>query len=151
MDYFSVKYITWAVVLGAISAASLPLGSWIGLRLTPRPSLISVLAAFGAGALIAALSVELVAPTVMAIGDIENEGSHDNPVMGFYSLIFGAICGGILFVLLDQVVNAKGGFLRKKATSIAYFGLAEKKRKKKIMQLNYKINNLQKLTSEYIE
>jgi len=50
--------------------------------------------AFGAGALLAALSVELVV---------------------------GAAMGGILFFLLDQLVNAHGGFLRKTSTSITYF------------------------------
>jgi zinc transporter ZupT len=60
MDYDTTQYLIWAVVLGAISAVSLPLGSALGLQTKPRPIYISVLAAFGAGALIAALSVELV-------------------------------------------------------------------------------------------
>ncbi len=61
MEYFSARYIVWAILLWAISAVSLPLGSLVGLRAKPRPAAISVLAAFGAGALIAALAVELAA------------------------------------------------------------------------------------------
>jgi hypothetical protein len=61
MDYLTTTHLVWAVALGAISAVSLPLGSLVGLQTQLRPGYISALAAFGAGALIAALSVELVA------------------------------------------------------------------------------------------
>ena len=61
------QYVIWAASLGGLSAVSLPLGSLVGLGTNPRPQFISVMAAFGAGALIAALSVELVAPTVAAL------------------------------------------------------------------------------------
>ena len=67
LDEFA--YLGWAVTLGAVSAVSMPLGSVAGLVLRPRASIAAVLAAFGAGALIAALAVELVAPTVEAIGE----------------------------------------------------------------------------------
>ena len=67
MDYLSLKFLIWATSLGALSAVSLPMGSLVALHTNPRPQLISILAAFGAGALIAALSVELVAPTVFAL------------------------------------------------------------------------------------
>jgi zinc transporter ZupT len=96
--------------------------------------MISALAAFGAGALIAALSVELVAPTVMAIGPERMGGVHANPVRDLYGLIGGAIIGGILFVLLDQLVNARGGFLRKKATVLTYYAIRETKRKKRLIE-----------------
>ena len=69
------------------------------------------MAAFGAGALIAALTVELVAPTVLALADSGSE--HGQSVANFYSLLIGLISGGIVYILLDQLVNAKGGFLRK--------------------------------------
>lgn len=49
MDGITLKYLGWACLLGALSAASLPLGSWIGLRFRFAPGQLSVLAAFGAG------------------------------------------------------------------------------------------------------
>ena len=67
MEYINIEYLIWATALGAISAVSLPLGSLVGIQTNLRPRLISTLTAFGAGALIAALSVELVAPTVFAL------------------------------------------------------------------------------------
>ncbi len=53
-------YLIWAVLPGGISAISLPLGSAAGLAFRPRAPVSATLAAFGAGALIAALSVELL-------------------------------------------------------------------------------------------
>ena len=46
MEYFTIQYLIWAIMLGAISAFSLPLGSVVGLRTNLRPGTISVLAAF---------------------------------------------------------------------------------------------------------
>ena len=44
----------------------------------------------------------------------------------FFALLVGLIIGGILFVVLDQIVNAHGGFLRKTAATLAH--LREDKR-----------------------
>jgi zinc transporter ZupT len=125
-------YATWAILLGALSAVSLPLGSLVGLRTNPRPFYISILAAFGAGALIAALSVELVAPTVAAL-EHKAAPHHGDPLTSFYALVMGAILGGILFIVLDQVVNAHGGFLRKTATAVEFFQSAKRRRLQKLL------------------
>ena len=105
----------WAIAIGALSAISLPLGSVVGLVLQPRASIAAVLAGFGAGALIAALAVELVAPTVEAIGE------HPGAVAEFWALTVGAVAGGVVFVLLDNMLAARGGFLRKVATTITHY------------------------------
>lgn len=62
--------------------------------------------AFGGGALLAALTIDLVASAV--------EKGH------FYALAIGAVCGGLLFVGLNSIVNDYGGFLRKASTTIYY-------------------------------
>ena len=121
MEYLSTQYLIWAVMLGAISAFSLPLGSWVGLRTKLPRNTISMLAAFGAGALIAALAVELVAPTVFALGADHGGPHHGDPKTHFYALLAGAVVGGCLFVILDRIVNSYGGFLRKTSRTIAYF------------------------------
>jgi zinc transporter ZupT len=126
MEYINIEYMIWAIALGAISAVSLPLGSLVGLQTNPRPRLISALAAFGAGALIAALSVELVAPTVFALGSPEGHSSHGNPVASFLALVAGAVAGGLLFTLLDRLINVRGGFLRRTSSTINY--LTKKRR-----------------------
>ncbi len=133
MEYINIEYLIWAIALGAISAVSLPLGSLIGIQTNPRPRLISALAAFGAGALIAALSVELVAPTVFALESPEGHLTHGNPIAGFLALVAGAVAGGLLFTLLDRLVNARGGFLRRTSTTISY--LTEKRRDRQMATL----------------
>jgi zinc transporter ZupT len=134
MEYFSARCIVWAVLLGGISAFSLPLGSIVGLHTKLRPSAISTLAAFGAGALIAALAVELVAPTVLALGMPAEAGRHVDPRMHFYSMVIGAICGGCLFVVFDRIVNAYGGFLRKTSQTISYFTARKHKRQTQVLR-----------------
>ena len=133
MEYINIEYLIWAIALGAISAVSLPLGSLIGIQTNPRPRLISALAAFGAGALIAALSVELVAPTIFALESPEGHSTHGNPIAGFLALVAGAVAGGLLFTLLDRLVNARGGFLRRTSTTISY--LTEKRRDRQMAEL----------------
>lgn len=62
--------------------------------------------AFGGGALLAALTIDLAGPAL--------DRGH------FYWLAGGCILGGILFDLLNQAVNNQGGFLRKTATTVNY-------------------------------
>jgi CRP-like cAMP-binding protein len=150
MDYFSWKFLIWATSLGALSAVSLPMGSLVALRTNPRPQFISTLAAFGAGALIAALSVELVAPTVFALHEETGTPHHGEPFTHFFALLIGAVLGGIVFVILDQLVNAHGGFLRKAATSITYFRTAERKRQEKLVEKLSQLPLLQNVSTQHV-
>ncbi len=94
MEADSANLLWLAAGIGALSAASLPLGSVVGLMARPRASVSAVLAAFGAGALIAALAVDLVAPQALAVS--EHGGALD-----LVLLLMGAIAGGLIFVILD--------------------------------------------------
>jgi CRP-like cAMP-binding protein len=108
------------------------------------------MAAFGAGALIAALSVELVAPTVFALHEDTGTQHHGEPFTHFFALLSGAIIGGVLFVMLDQLVNAHGGFLRKATTSITYFKAAERKRQEKLVEKLSQLPLLQNVSAEHV-
>ena len=88
---------------GILSAVSLPLGALLGLWLKPSNKWTSSLMAFGAGALLAALTLELVA------GGLK--------LAGFWPLGAGCVLGALLFMLLDRLLNSKGGFLRKRSTA----------------------------------
>lgn len=150
MDYNTTQYLIWAVLLGTVSAVSLPLGSVLGLQTKPRPVYISVLAAFGAGALIAALTVELVAPTLFALEESAGSSHHGNPHTNFYALVTGSVAGGVLFVLLDQLVNAHGGFLRRTSSTIAYFTARQHKRQMELLQALAGFPLLKDLSPEHI-
>jgi CRP-like cAMP-binding protein len=68
---------------------------------------MAFLLAFGAGALLAALTIDLIAPGV--------DRGH------FPDLAIGAMLGGFLFKLLDFMINRKGGYLRKPSTAMTYW------------------------------
>lgn len=95
-----------ALLFGLVSAVSLPLGAVTARFWVPRDRVIAVFMAFGAGALLSALTIDLV-------GEALHRGE-------FGALALGAVGGGLLFVALNQVLNAKGGFLRKAATTARY-------------------------------
>ena len=63
----TAKYALWAFLIGALVTISLPLGAIAGLVFKPNAKITAIFTAFGAGALLAALSVELIAPTVEEI------------------------------------------------------------------------------------
>lgn len=92
---------------GLVSAATLPLGATVGVLWRPPDRVLAFLLAFGSGALLAALTIDLIAPGV--------DRGH------FEDLALGAIAGGFLFKLLDHLVNRGGGYLRKPSTAITYW------------------------------
>lgn len=104
----------FAFFLGALAAASLPLGAIVGLHTRFSARALSALLAFGAGALLFALSVEIVA--------------HSYHEVGFVPLALGCIAGGLVFEAFNQILNNYGGFLRKTATLMRFVTLAKKKR-----------------------
>lgn len=93
---------------GALSAASLPLGAAAGIWLKPGVRTTAAVMAFGAGALLCALTLELVAPALALFPDDRAEG--------FKWLAIGAAIGCVLFVGLDHLLAQMGGYLRKHAT-----------------------------------
>lgn len=95
-----------ALVWGLISAVSLPLGSVIGLWTKPSQKVTSSLMAFGGGALLFALTIELFAHS-MHISD----AAEDKVII--LSTVIGAVLGGLIFEGLNRILNSQGAFLRK--------------------------------------
>jgi ZIP family zinc transporter len=126
-------YVVWALILGAVSAVSLPLGSLIGLNVRFPPRYIAIFVAFGAGALIAALSVEVVAPTAFALTEHTDGESSNHAYAHFFAMLAGGILGGVVFVALDAVISAKGGYLRKTSTTLAYLAKRRRDKVQKVM------------------
>ena len=97
---------------GIVSAISLPLGAGAGVHLRPGQLPISVLMAFGAGALLFALTIELFGHAL----HISHEHGHGL----VYATVIGAIIGGLLFDVLNQLLNNRGAFLRNISNSKYY-------------------------------
>ncbi len=90
---------------GIVSAISLPLGAVLGLWLKPNRKVSSALMAFGAGALLFALTIELFAHVPHHVLD------HGYPAL--YAVLAGAVGGGLLFELLNRMLNSRGAYLRR--------------------------------------
>lgn len=93
----------WA---GIVSACSMPLGSLTALVWTPRNRVLAFLTAFGGGALLAALVIDLV-------GSAREKGH-------IVELVVGSIIGSLFFTFINNIVNNSGGFLRKNSTIVAH-------------------------------
>ena len=100
--------VTLAFLFGGLSALSLPLGAAAGIWLNPGLRLTAAVMAFGAGALLCALALELVVPAL--------EHFPDDPLEGYKWLALGCIIGCVLFIGLDHALSEKGGYLRKTST-----------------------------------
>ncbi|MBK5966992.1 hypothetical protein CCR95_23710 [Thiocystis minor] len=74
---------------------------------------------FGGGALLAALTIDLVGAAL--------ERGH------FNTLAIGAVCGGLLFVALNLLVNDFGGFVRKTSTTFYHLRRQEHRQLKRVM------------------
>lgn len=94
-----------ALFWGVISAVSLPLGAWLGLVARPGRKVTSALMAFGGGALLFALTIELFAKS------LEHARERGDAVV--LATVAGAVAGGLLFDVLNLVLNDRGAFLRK--------------------------------------
>ncbi len=117
--------VTLAFLFGGLSAASLPLGAAFGIWLNPGLRLTAAVMAFGAGALLCALALELVVPALAHFpGD---------PFEGFKWLAVGALIGCILFISLDHVLSGMGGYLRKVSTIASRLKHAKKQHYREIL------------------
>ncbi len=95
-----------AFAMGILSTCSLPLGTLTTRFWTPGDRSVAWLMAFGGGALLAALTIDLVGSAL--------EKGH------FYPMAAGAILGGLMFMGLNNIINSYGGFLRKSSTTLYY-------------------------------
>ena len=93
-----------ALFWGFVSAVSLPLGAAIGLALRPGPRINSAFMAFGAGALLFALSIELLGHVPDLV--------EDHGLAALVAAILGALAGGLLFTGANRLLNDRGAFWR---------------------------------------
>ena len=149
------KFAFWAFLLGGLSALSLVIGAFLGITWKPSLKLTAGFTAFGAGALLAALSVELIAPTVMEFVEngknVANAHSGHDMYFEFLFLIAGCIVGGILFYSLNEALNSKGGYLRKASTTISYFNHLRNKRFRLVLKRFSKIKLFRSIPASHMD
>ena len=103
-----------ALLAGILSAASMPLGSLTAFVWHPRNRTVAFMMAFGGGALLAALAIDLVGSAT--------EKGH------LLELVIGAIAGNLLYTSVNRIINNSGGFLRKPSTTLIHLTQQEKHR-----------------------
>ncbi|QEY32070.1 cyclic nucleotide-binding domain-containing protein [Synechococcus sp. RSCCF101] len=107
---------------GVVSACSMPLGAATGLLWRPRNRTSAVLIAFGAGALLSALVIDLV-------GSAQAKGH-------LLELGVGSVAGSLFYTLVNALVNGSGGFLRKPATMLSHLSAESARlRRRRVRQL----------------
>ena len=130
---------------GAVSAVSLPLGALIGLWSRPSRKITSALMAFGAGALLFALTTELFGHALHVASD--EHGVIVNPWIVIITMI-AAVVGGLLFEMLNQILNNQGAFLRKGALIKKHITSEKRRHAKKLCRSLSRITILQRLPAE---
>ena len=108
-----------AFLLGIVSAAPLGLGALTARCWKPTNFVLGLMTAFGAGALLSAVTIDIVAPAA-ELGD-------------FRWLAVGAVVGGLVFEGLNRAINDRGGFLRKASTAITFQRDREQRRRRRIL------------------
>lgn len=93
--------------------------------------------AFGAGALLSALSFELVLTAYQKAG--------------FAPVAIGGMIGGAGFVILNQLLNQKGGFLRKPATTARYLRESKRAQVEELLGALSRVDLLRALPPEDIQ
>lgn len=122
---------------GIVSAVSLPLGAVIGLWWKPNRRISSSFTAFGAGALLFALTIELFAHVPH---HVEKHGFG-----AFVASAVGAVAGGILFDVLNQMLNNRGAFLRRLSHARRHVVRLRLKRTRRLVEELSRVEVLQHL------
>ncbi|MBN2289201.1 MAG: cyclic nucleotide-binding domain-containing protein [Candidatus Glassbacteria bacterium] len=125
-----------ACVVGFISAVSLPMGSALGLWTRPGAKVTSAFMAFGGGALLFALTIEIVA--------------HSFEKVGFGPLALGCVIGGLLYEFLNHGLNKQGAFVRKASTIVRQATKWQKERAQVIMKYLFGVSFLHSIDPEEV-
>ena len=128
-----------ALLFGALSSASLPVGALIGLWAKPSRTVISAVMSFGAGSLIAAIAFELVNPAV------EREGA------GFPPLALGLLTGCLLFIALSRMADEGGASARKRSTLMAVLRTRKKADARALLEHLGRVDILRSLPAEEVQ
>ncbi|NNE67968.1 MAG: cyclic nucleotide-binding domain-containing protein [Pyrinomonadaceae bacterium] len=127
---------------GVVSAISLPLGALLGVVLRPGRKINSAFMAFGAGALLFALTIELFGESIHA--------SSGSGIGILLAMMIGAVVGGLLFDALNHLLNSKGAFARSLSTARRYILSLKRSKTERLVRQLSKIELLASIPPEAI-
>ena len=117
----TVEPVTWerillAVLISTAATVALPIGAAIGIYARPSQWLVAIVMAFGSGALVQALAIELAFD-----GARELIVDHlMNPITAWVYVASGFVLGGFIFYLANRALESNGAHLRKPSLASAY-------------------------------
>ena len=133
---------TKALFWGLFSGVSLPLGALLGLRFQPGRRLGSTAIAFGAGALLFALTIELFGHVPYHV--------EEHGIAAFFACAIGACLGGITFDVTNQFLNNRGAFLRRLSHARRHIARIRLRNTKRIMKQLTRVAVLRGLDPEHM-
>ena len=129
-----------AFFCGIVSAISLPIGAFLGMWLRPGRKVNSIFMAFGGGALLFALTIEL-------FGHVPHHVElHGSLMIG---VVFScAIIGGLIFSGLNALLNNYGAFMRRLSLAQHFLERIKHKRSRLLIKCLSEIRILNELPPE---
>lgn len=116
-----------AAGLAAVAMSSVVIGAWLGLTFKASEKLIANILAFGSGALVNALAVDL------AFGTTQHLVNDHVPNLVAWSIVAGGFfAGGLVYFGCNRLVAHFGGAARHKTTARAY-ALERKREEAKVL------------------
>jgi uncharacterized membrane protein len=95
--HYGMSPSVYALIFGIVSGLSLPIGAGLGIIASPvKPHLCALMMAFGAGALLFAVTVELYGH---ALHEVDKNRMS---VLEMFTIIFGALCGAAFYLTTNQ-------------------------------------------------
>ncbi|MDJ0618266.1 MAG: cyclic nucleotide-binding domain-containing protein [Calothrix sp. MO_192.B10] len=128
------EIVTKAFLAGLLSSCSMPLGTITSLVWKPKNRMLAFLTAFGAGALLAALVIDLV--------------SNATKKGHLLELVIGSILGNLFFTVVNRFVNESGGFLRKPSTALVHLSQKQAQRFQRCLSRLRRIDIFRDLSPE---
>ncbi len=104
-----------AAALAAISMSSVVIGAWLGLTFKASDKLIANILAFGSGALVNALAVDLAYGTTE---HLIHEGLSN--IAAWAYVAGGFLAGGLIYFWANRYVDSRGGAARHKTNAKAF-------------------------------
>jgi ZIP family zinc transporter len=112
----SLEAVGYAALLGLAATVALPIGALLGIYARPSQRVVAMVMAFGSGALIEALALDLAYDGAEALVRTH----HVTQLAAWAYVASGFFVGGAIFFLANRALEQQGGHLRKQSTMRAF-------------------------------
>jgi CRP-like cAMP-binding protein len=146
MELFSER-VLYAVLIAVAAMVALPIGAALGIYAKPSQKLVAVVMAFGSGALIEALAIEL---GFEGVNRLVHE--HHVPALAAWLYVAGGfLVGGLIFYGATRWLDARGAALRKPTTAKNYVAEKQREQAEELLGRLAKVDLLRALPAEEME